>query len=169
MSLSVTSVLTTCLLNSILIIFVCFLARRHSVIRKVGPGCMIIIMLISVIRMFFPFEFWYTYNLRIEDTLQPIMRVLFFKVYSGEIEIQVVDILAAVWCIGAVVSVVISIISYRRLLRYVSILPKEKWEDIFKSYNLDTADYKGIDRIKIAYSRQVQSPCIIGFRHPCLE
>lgn len=168
MSLSVTSVLTTCLLNSLLLIFICFLARRHRVIQKVGPGCMIIIMLMSIIRMFFPFEFWYTYNLRIEDTLQPIMRVLFFDVYSGKIEIEVVDILVTIWCIGIVVSFVISIVSYRRLLHYVSVLPKEKWEDVLKSYHLDTEDYKGIDKIKIAYSKQVKSPCIVGLCHPCL-
>lgn len=168
MSLSVTSILTTCLLNSMLLIFICFLARRNKVIRKVGPGCMIIIMLLIVIRMFFPFEFWYTYNLRIEDTLHPFMRVLFFDVYSGKIEIEVVDILATIWIIGAVVSFIISIISYRRLQRYVSVLSKEKWEDVLKSYHLDTEDYKGIDKIKIAYSKQVKSPCIVGLCNPCL-
>ncbi len=168
MSLSITSVLTTCLLNSALLVFICILARRHRIISKVGPGCIIIIMLVIVIRMFFPFEFWYTYNLNIEDTLQPIMRALFFDVYSGKIEIEVVDILWAIWVIGAVACFITSIVSYRKLLRYVSILSKEKWEDIFSGYNLNIEDFKDIDKIKAAYSRQIKAPCIIGFRNPCL-
>ena len=96
------------------------------------------------------------------------MRVLIFDVFSGKIEIEVADILAIIWCIGAVVSFVISIVSYRGLLHYVSVLPKEKWNDILKSYHLDIEDYKGIGKIKIAYSKQVKSPCIVGLCHPCL-
>lgn len=168
MSITITSVLTTCLLDSLLILFICILARRNFIIQKAGPGCMIVILLASMIRMCLPFEFWYTYSLYIEGTLQPFMRALFYQIYSGTIEITVADILLSVWCLGAVISLIYSIISYWHLKRYVSILPKEKWGDILEKYHLEGENYKGIEKITIAYSQNIQSPCVIGLGHPCV-
>lgn len=168
MSITITSVLTTCLLDSLLILLLCILTRRNFIIQKAGPGCIIVILSVSMIRMCFPFEFWYTYSWYVEDTLQPVMRILFYQVYSGSIEITIADVLLSVWCLGAVISLIYSIISYQKLKRYVSILPKEKWEDFLEKYHLKKEDYKGTEKIMIAYNQDIRSPCVIGLRHPCV-
>lgn len=168
MNLSIASITTTCLLNSLLILGICFLARRDNVIRRIGPGCMIILMLAMIIRMFLPFEFPYTYNIRVEDTLSPVMRFFRQPVFSGGIKIMMWDILMAVWGIGAVWGFVCSIWRYQKILHYTVLLPEENWETALEKYHLDREAFKGIEKVKLAYSKDFQSPCIVGICHPCL-
>lgn len=54
------------------------------------------------------------------------------------------------------------------MLRYVSLLPKGCWKEIFQKYHLDEKQYKGIENIKLAYSKQIKSPYVIGIKQPYL-
>lgn len=128
MNLSITSIVTACLLNSLLIICVCILAKKDSVISRMGPECMIFIMLVMILRMFFPFEFPYTYSIWIEDSLNFIMTFFLYPIFSGNIQIMVWHVLMAVWEIGAIWGLIHSILTYRNILRYTELLPEEKWE-----------------------------------------
>ena len=58
--LTVESILTISVLDSILALLLCLLFRSHRVARSIGPGCMLAILLAVVVRTFFPLEFWYT-------------------------------------------------------------------------------------------------------------
>ena len=76
MDLTISSVLTMCLLSSVLIACMCLILRVDKVMNKIGPKCAILIFMAIIIRMFIPFEFYYTHSLWIEDTLSPIRRFL---------------------------------------------------------------------------------------------
>lgn len=166
MSININSVLTTCLLDSFIILIICVLAHRNKMIQKAGPSCMIALLLASMIRMCFPVELWYTHSLWIEEILQPVLRVLFHIVYSETVEITVADILLFIWFVGAVINLVASLVSYLKLKRYVTILPKANWEDILAKYHLKKEDYKGIENVMVVYSPHIQSPCVAGMRNP---
>lgn len=168
MNLSITSIVTACLLNSILIFCICILAKKDGIICRMGPECMIFIMLIMILRMFFPFEFSYTYSIRIEDTLSFIMIFFQYPVFSGGVKITVWDVMMAVWGIGAVWGLICSIWRYRSILQYTSLLPEKKWETVLERYHLNRAEFEGLDKVKLIYSGGFSSPCIVGIRHPCL-
>lgn len=168
MNLSITSIVTACLLNSLLIICVCILAKKDSVISRMGPECMIFIMLVMILRMFFPFEFPYTYSIWIEDSLNFIMTFFLYPIFSGNIQIMVWHVLMAVWEIGAIWGLIHSILTYRNILRYTELLPEEKWETILEKYHLNQTEFGNLDKMKLAYSQGIFSPCIMGIKHPCL-
>ena len=54
MGITITSVLTSCILNSLLILVLCIVFRRNSVMYRIGPGCMIVFYVAVILRMFVP-------------------------------------------------------------------------------------------------------------------
>ena len=168
MNLSITSIVTACLLDSLLIICICILAKKENIICRMGPECMIFVMLAMILRMFLPFEFSYTHSIWIEDTLNFIMIFFLYPVFSGNVQILVWHVLITIWAIGIIWGLSHSILKYRSILRYTKLLPEEKWETILKKYHLNWTEFKNFDKIKLAYSQGIFSPCIVGIRRPCL-
>lgn len=168
MNLSITSIMTACLLDSLLIICACILAKKDSIICRMGPECMIFIMLMMVLRMFLPFEFSYTHSIWIEDTLSFIMTFFLYPVFSQNIQIMIWHVLIIIWGIGIIWGLVHSILKYKSILRYTRLLPEEKWEVILEKYHLNRTEFKNLNKIKLVYSQGFFSPCIMGISHPCL-
>ncbi len=168
MNLSITSIVTACLLDSLLIICICILAKKDSIICRMGPECMIFIMLTMILRMFVPFEFSYTHSIWIEDTLSFIMTFFLYPVFSQNIQIMVWHVLITVWAIGILLGLAHSILKYRSILRYTKLLPEEKWELILEKYHLNRTEFENLDKIKLVYSQGFFSPCVMGISHPCL-
>lgn len=77
-------------------------------------------------------------------------------------------VLMAVWEIGAIWGLIHSILTYRNILRYTELLPEEKWETILEKYHLNQTEFGNLDKMKLAYSQGIFSPCIMGIKHPCL-
>ncbi len=57
MDLTISSVFTTSLFNSVLILFFCFCFRRDRIVKSVRPDCMIVVLLAVLLRMCIPFEY----------------------------------------------------------------------------------------------------------------
>lgn len=51
MKLTISSVLTMCVLNSMLIMFLCLLFKSRKVMQRIGPVCMIVLLLAIVVRI----------------------------------------------------------------------------------------------------------------------
>lgn len=55
--ITVASILTISVLDSILALLLCLLFRNRRVAKRIGPGCMLVILLAVVIRTFFHWNF----------------------------------------------------------------------------------------------------------------
>lgn len=53
MHITLSSVLTTCVLGSLLILMLSPILKRNAVINRIGPGCVKLLLLLMAIRMFF--------------------------------------------------------------------------------------------------------------------
>lgn len=102
MTISLVSVLMTCITNTILLCIFCVFANKNGVLKRVGPECIVILMCLLIVRMFFPFEFKFAYNIKIEDSLQPLIRIFRYQIY-GKIMIQ--NILLFIWIAGIFIKV----------------------------------------------------------------
>lgn len=168
MDLTISSVTTMCLLNSILILILCLLFKTDYIMRKIGPGCMIVIFLVIIIRMFIPLEFPYTYSLWIEDILSPFRRFLTLSIITSPIEIMVWHVLIAIWLLGIVVNLINKSFKCVNYFRTIALLEEIQWEDICNRQNFELADFKDLKRIRLVYCKYVNTPYLVGLRKPHL-
>ena len=75
MEISLVSIVATCVFYSVILFLMCMLIKRIRIIRNVGPECLIFIICFIITLMFFPVEFRFAYNIEIEDTLQPVIKI----------------------------------------------------------------------------------------------
>ena len=166
MHVTISSILTMCFLNSILVAVLCMLSKSGLVMRKIGPGCMIALLILAVIRMFLPLEFSFTYDIGIEDAMTVLRRFFAKVIISEPFEITVWNILMLVWILGIVLNIVYKLYAYHDVIRYISLCPQEKWENVSQKYQFDMERYKGIEKIKVIRGKQFSSPYLIGLRQP---
>ncbi len=167
--LTVYSVFTTSLLDSVLALVLCLLFRNRRVAAKIGPGCMLALLLAVVIRTFFPLEFWYTDIIFIEDIFASLVRALNYLVWSfGTFKLYVKHCLALIWALGILVTFVLWYCSYRNYRKYLTMCPELPWEKLSRQYELKKEDYKGLERVKIVSSSRTGSPHVFGFKEKYL-
>lgn len=166
MEFTISSVLTTCFLDSFLILLLCPIFKRNSIIQKVGPKWIVALMLSLVIRMLIPFEFGHTYSIYITNVLPAIRSVLNFTLIQGTVKVTVWQMLIIVWLLGIILRFGKEFIFYRHLVRSLRVAPKINWDDIFERTNLDNNAYPYVNKIQITSIKKISSPCLIGFKHP---
>ena len=76
MYVTVSSIVNACILDSVLILIFCPILKTGAVLRKVGTGCGILLLMCMVLRMYFPVEFGFMYNVRIEKIWPSIYGIL---------------------------------------------------------------------------------------------
>lgn len=163
--ITVASILTICVLDSILALLLCLIFRNRRVAAKIGPGCMLAVLLAVVVRTFFPLEFWYTKAVFIEDVLEDLIGILLYPVCSfGSFKLCVQDCLTGVWLLGILITLGRWYHSYRNYARYLSVCPKLPWEELLRQHSLKREDYKGIEQIKIVVDSNVGFPHIFGLK-----
>lgn len=164
MALTISSVITMCFLNSLLILLLCLLFKRDAVLKRVGPKCMIILLLVILVRMFLPFEFSYTYSIRVVELISPFRRLLLHPLLTEPFELRVWQLLVFLWVAGACLQAVYKLYTYRRVNRLISLLPQEKWDSFCEKHQINPADFNFSREIKVVCSTHFQSPCLVGFK-----
>lgn len=164
MDLTISSVLTTCILTSLVIVLLGLLFKRGFVLKKIGPHCMIIVFMAIIIRMFFPFEFPYTYSWYIEDVFTPFRRIFTYVILESPMTIKVWNVLIIIWIIGVICEAIRRVYVYKKITRCVSLLPEESWNEIAEKYELDLEKYNDFKRMKVVYFNQVESPYLFGLK-----
>jgi len=162
------SVFTMTLLCSVLILVLCFLFKNERVINKLGPGCMIGILLAVVIRMFFPLEFLYTYKLAVKDILWLLCSVLFYVIVSEPFKIMVWHVLVGIWMTGILLRCIQLFIQHRKMKRIVAALQETTLYDLCEQNGLQTEEYPGMEKVRIFLSEVQSSPFLVGVIHPCM-
>lgn len=163
--MTVASILTISVLDSILALFLCLFFRNRKVAMKIGPGCMLAILLAVVIRTFFPLEFWYTEAVFIEDILLGLFRILAYPVWDfGGFELMVQHCLIGIWLLGILITLGLLHRSYQNYARYLAACPELSLKEFFQQNSLKREDYKGIERVKIVADSNSGFPHIFGFK-----
>lgn len=168
MYLTISSVVTTCLLVSCLALIFVVLFKSNWLLESIGPGCMIAVFVVIIVRMFVPFEFWYTHSIRVEDVLPTIRRMLVATISIGPYEIHVWRILCVIWALGIIASFGHKVVSFRQVARCVSRFPQVQWSEIGEKYGLKLEAYGDLSKTRLVISETVNSPCVIGLLKPCL-
>lgn len=167
-NVSVTSVLNFSVFITIALAIMSLFLRKGRLVRKVGPSCIMYLLMALIIRMFIPIEIKLAQEIPVVDVLSPLFRVLNYSInIFGIIVLRVYHILFVVWILGAVIAILCKLVSYRKIRRYTSVLPLTDSEEIIKRIGNDTfADL--LNTVKVAYSNEVNSPYLIGFFNPLI-
>lgn len=167
-NISLTSVLNFSVFITIALVIMSLFLRKDKLVRIVGPSCVMYLLMALIIRMFIPIEVKLAYEIGILDILTPLYRALNCVINIGNIfTVKIYEVFLYIWISGAVISVIIKIISYKKVRRYTSILPKTDANDI--KYRLGESNFSDLlDIVKVAYSKEVGSPYLIGFFKPLI-
>ena len=165
MDITVSSVLTTCILTSVLIMIVFLLLKNEFVLKMIGPQCLIVVSIVMMIRMFFPIEFTYTYSWYIEDVLTSFRRFFVREIVDSPIRIEVWHVLLVLWSIGIIYTGIKRIFTYINLARFVKLLPEADWNELADKYDFDLSRYEDITKMKVVYFNQFDSPYLIGVKN----
>lgn len=167
-NVSLVSVLNFSVFITIALVIMSLFLRKGRLVRKVGPSCIMYLLMTLIIRMFIPVEFKLAREIGVVDILTPIYKSLNYTLVFGNIfSIRVYEVLLVVWLSGIVFSIIIKLLSYKKIRRYTSILPKTDTNDIKQRLG-DSAYLDLLDTVKVAYSKEVVSPYLIGFFKPLI-
>lgn len=165
MDLTIMSVITTSLLMSLFIFTFCIFFRKGTVLRQIGPKCMIVLLLVMLIRMFLPFEFPYTYSIYIEDVFTPFRRFLEVTMFTiGKFKWTVWHTIIFLWTAGAIFLLLYRMRAYRKIFRLIALLPKEEWGSFCTKYQINQEELKNSKDVQIAYYNDISSPCLVGLK-----
>lgn len=165
MDLTIMSVITTSLLMSLFIFIFCMFFRKGTVLRQIGPKCMIVLLLAMLIRMFLPVEFPYTYSIYIEDVFSAFRWFLEVAIFTiGKFEWTVWHTIVFLWAAGVIFLLFYRMLTYRRIFRLIALLPKEGWESFCTKYQINQEELKNSEDVQIAYYNDISSPCLVGLK-----
>ena len=166
MYLTISSVLTVCIFISIVALVLLAVFKSEVVLKQIGPNCMMAILLLVVVRMLFPLEFWFTYSVRVEEFFPELRMVLIHPVITTPYEVTVWHLLCFIWAVGIFCILIYKFISYRKIMRYISLLPKQAWNiENLQGYFARKIRLK---EVKVTYSKTCKTPFLIGIKTPCV-
>lgn len=165
MHLTISSILTACILDSLMILIFGFVVRKSSMIRRVGPECGILILVCMVIRMLFPVELWCTYSLRVRHVLPAVRTVLTYELVQRPHIVRIWDVLMGLWAAGAIWKLGRGFYLYRRMKQLFRLFPSKSLGDFLRERGLyglvDDAD----EKISVAVTELVKTPCLFGLKN----
>lgn len=167
-NISLTSVLNFSIFITIALVIMSLFLRKGRLVRKVGPSCIIYLLMALIIRMFIPIELKFANEIAVFKVFPVVFRTLKYSInIFGIVSVKIYEILLFIWIVGALFSILIKLISYRKIRRYTSILPVTD-KHVIKE-RLGNSDFtEMLDTIKVAYSKEVGSPYLIGFFKPLI-
>ena len=115
MRLGFESFITTLLASFLLFLIACFLFVRSKRILTIGYHTLTVVCVLSVLRLLFPFEFSFGYNLHLNEMATHIV-VIFRRKYMflSTITFSLFDIGILVWMLGIIIGLYKYIKTYRR-------------------------------------------------------
>lgn len=166
MELTFRTVLTACLLNTVLIVFLYLILKKTRVIKRWGPNLILVVLGASVVRMFLPFEFGYTYSIYLEKYWTDICEVFMYEInLAGGYHLTVWLLLGIVWLAGAAVLIVEKCVAYRKASRIINLM-KEIPADVLQKCVPDWEDYPEFGKLKMVVSPDCDGPFLKGILNP---
>lgn len=167
MDFTFSSLFTTTFYSSFLIILVHFMLKKESRIRLVGVRTLIICILLSLIKLMFPYEFFFSHNIN--------LTLIYPKIYqfiNNPLElfpdrtILPLDILYFVWGAGIIFFLTRFAVSYIRMSVYIKNLETIKDQSLYSLLDNVVDKKKWLTHFRFALSETAASPFIFGIVHP---
>ena len=164
MYLSICSVLTYCTLVSVLTACICFILNQNKVICRIGPRWASMIAVLLIVRMFFPFEFDFTYTIGVPWVLPLIWNSLNYEFVFGGYSVHVWMILVLVWVMGIVFHFANRLLVYRQFMQMLQFAPKTELNDFLENAGLEKACDSKQAQVQVAVMEGLRTPCLVGIR-----
>ena len=166
MYLTSSSIITACVLVSFIALILIALFRKGLIIRKLGPQCMIILLLLVVARMLLPFEYFYTYSIRVSKVFPAVRQLINEIIFVEPFPYTIWNLICTIWIVGILISVIRKIVAYRKIKKF-ELLTEEKATDVVVAQK-DLERCPELGRLKIVKCEGLTSPYLFGIRSPKL-
>lgn len=135
---SFSTVLMAVLTSTLLILMTALLLRYRGVLRTIGSRLIIVLLLLAMFRLFFPFEMPFCRNLNLSRIPSKVISTIVHPYfYLGKVEISIWFCLQCVWAGGIVVSLRKLYLTYKHIHRHVlrygrNVSAKEPYRSVFQ-------------------------------------
>ncbi len=166
MYLTSSSVITACVLVSFIALILIALFRKGLIMTKLGPQCMIISLLLVVGRMLLPFEYFYTYSIRVSKVFPAVQLFINRIVFVEPFPYTIWNLICTIWIVGILISIIRKIVAYKKIKKF-ELLTEEKVTDVVvKEKDLERCPE--LRHLKILKCEGLTAPYLFGIRRPKL-
>ena len=162
MNISFGTFITNLFFSSILLFAIGHFFKRQKNIDKISLKIFVVCTVLSMLRMVFPVEFFFSYTIGIPIILPKIHSFLETSIYRQSI--TVIEILIILWFGTALFKGAFTIHKYIQLRRILSKIPEthsKEVDDILSEMNIQK------NKVRIL-TIDVSFPCIVGFINPTI-
>jgi len=117
-----------------------------------------------VVRMFFPVELWFAYDIRVEHVWPFLHELLLYQIVQGAYTMRIWDVLVLLWVAGILVQIGRKLFLYRRIERFIKIFPAKDLGDFLKEKGLKKSNICEEGRVKVTVTEFARSPCLVGLK-----
>lgn len=169
MNFSLSTVLNTLIISSLLICMAAFLLRLCVANSRLRLYTISFLCAAAVLRLLFPFEFPFTYSVRIYNLwygLHSFLNHHELKIFHTNIDYM--RLLPILWAIGSSGKLIHSFYTWKKTMRAVKKLPEAEDEDALKALKICNAAFSNPAPVRLLMAPYISSPLIIGIRTPAI-
>ncbi|MDE7478514.1 MAG: M56 family metallopeptidase [Lachnospiraceae bacterium] len=169
MNFTFSSLFTTTFYSSLLIILVYFMLKKESRIRLVGVRTLILCILLSLIKLIFPFEFFCSHNIYLTLVYPKIYQFIKRPIMLfHDKTILPLDILCFVWSVGIIFFLTKFAVAYIRMSIYIKNLKPIKDQKLYSMLNHMIGKNRKHIHFRFVSSETRASPFVFGIFRPCI-
>lgn len=167
MDLTFSSLFTTTFYSSVLFILVYFILKNTNRMRQVGTRTLIICILLILLKLMFPYEFFFSRNINLTLFYPKVYQFLNspLELFKNK-TIQPLNILCFIWCAGIVYKLTIFIIQYVRISLHVKNLKLIHDQRLYELLDSIIEKRRFHFHFRFVSSETAVSPYIFGIFRP---
>lgn len=158
MSLTISSILTSIIISVPFLLFQSLMLRFLNKSKLISPQFLNVIAILFIIRMLFPFEFFYTITIP-SDSFFPYIRDFLLGEFTL-LNFSVLNLLMFIWVVGSVFNIIKLFRTYNLLIKVVNNTTRTFDNPIDISHEFNKAQIKLI--------KGLPSPCVVGLFKPTI-
>ncbi len=165
-SITIQSIINTIMSFMLLFGLVAVIISNEKLYCRVRPSAIIIICIISIVRVAYPFSLPYGHTVIYRGVFRHLVMIVnrswnsegVFKYFS------VIKVFFFVWMIGAVIKIIRMIVNHRKAIKYIKLFSKEVTDEITLENGIDSDFSKYIlkHKIKLFKSDKINTPLCCG-------
>lgn len=164
--ISFTSILTSVIVGNLFIMVIWFILSTNQSIRYININVIIIFILLTMIRLFLPFEYGFTHNIPCKMILPSISKFVFNHFSIGYGRLYVYQVLLLIWMMGFLIRLFQTLVQYYKICKSMNCLPncytiKSILDEVIKEKKI----YVNFKVVKIS---GLMTPAIVGLRYPTI-
>ncbi len=167
MNFTFSSLFTTTFYSSLLIILIYFMLKKESRIHLVGVRTLILCILLSLIKLIFPFEFFCSRNINLTFIYPKIYQFIKHPIMLFyDKTISPLDILCFVWGVGIIFFLTKFAVAYIRMTLYIKNLKPIKEQKLYSILDHIVGKKKKHIPFRFVSSEARVSPFVFGIFRP---